>query len=117
MITRKDIIKAYSFLRTHENSIPDETLDFIKKSAIDNLNKIQNIERAKVGSDVLADNVDLHDVSLASQTVESSETSVEGALASTSQAKEDFELKITAMNIDGRPFCFNCNQPFPLKSD
>lgn len=34
MIKREDIIEAYLFLRENNQTIPDETLDFIKESSI-----------------------------------------------------------------------------------
>jgi len=34
MIDRKEIISAYIFLRTHNNTISDQTLDFIKDAAL-----------------------------------------------------------------------------------
>lgn len=37
MITKKDITDAYVFLRTKNNSIPDEVLDFIKDAALEKL--------------------------------------------------------------------------------
>jgi protein-arginine kinase activator protein McsA len=47
MITRELIIEAYLFLRKNNQSIPDETLDFIKHSALEALanssNDIQNV--------------------------------------------------------------------------
>lgn len=41
MITKKDITDAYVFLRTHNNSIPSEVLDFIKNAALEKLEKNQ----------------------------------------------------------------------------
>jgi len=37
MITKKDIIDAYVFLRKNNQSIPDEVLDFIKDTCIEKL--------------------------------------------------------------------------------
>lgn len=37
MITKKNIIDAYIFLRTKNNSIPDEVLDFTKDAALEKL--------------------------------------------------------------------------------
>lgn len=37
MITKKDILGAYVFLRTKNNDIPDEVLDFIKDAALKKL--------------------------------------------------------------------------------
>lgn len=37
MITKHDIIDAYAFLRTNNNSISDEVLDFIKDASLKEL--------------------------------------------------------------------------------
>lgn len=37
MVTRKDILNAYVFLRIRNHSIPDEVLDFIKDAALEKL--------------------------------------------------------------------------------
>jgi len=34
MIKEKDILEAWSFLRRHNHSLPDELLDFIKESSL-----------------------------------------------------------------------------------
>ena len=40
MITQKEILGAYVFLRTNNQSIPDEVLDFIKDAALEKLKAI-----------------------------------------------------------------------------
>lgn len=37
MVTKKDILDAYAFLRTKNQSIPDEVLDFIKDASLEKL--------------------------------------------------------------------------------
>lgn len=37
MVTRKDILNAWVFLRIRNHSIPDEVLDFIKNAALEKL--------------------------------------------------------------------------------
>ena len=41
MVTKQSIIEAYVFLRTKNQSIPDETLDFMKDAALEALAKIE----------------------------------------------------------------------------
>lgn len=41
MITKKDIIDAYVFLRKNNQSIPDEVLDFIKDTCIEKLDLME----------------------------------------------------------------------------
>jgi len=47
---KKDIIKAYLFLREHEHTIPSETLDYIKDAALkyDKLESLREAARAVV---------------------------------------------------------------------
>jgi len=40
VITQKEILDAYVFLRTNNQSIPDEVLDFIKDAALEKLKAI-----------------------------------------------------------------------------
>lgn len=40
MVTPETIIEAYLFLRKHNHSIPDETLDFMKHASIEKLEEI-----------------------------------------------------------------------------
>lgn len=40
MVTRKDILNAWVFLRIRNHSIPDEVLDFIKNAALEKLEPI-----------------------------------------------------------------------------
>ena len=41
MITKKDIMDAYVFLRTKNNTIPDEVLNFIKDAALEKLEPVE----------------------------------------------------------------------------
>jgi exosome complex RNA-binding protein Csl4 len=41
MITKKDIIDTYVFLRKNNHSIPDEVLDFIKDTCIEKIDLIE----------------------------------------------------------------------------
>lgn len=50
MITKKEIMDAYVFLRTKNNSIPDEVLDFIKDTALE---KLKNQTTGESNNDVL----------------------------------------------------------------
>jgi hypothetical protein len=44
MITRQSIIEAYVFLRTNNQSLPDEVLDFIKGAALEKLGEVKDAE-------------------------------------------------------------------------
>lgn len=49
----KDIIDAYCKIRTIDQTIPDDVLDFMKEAAIEKLNKIKSHELyLKMKSDV-----------------------------------------------------------------
>lgn len=39
MVTEKQIIEVWAFLRTENNSLPDEVIDFIKDASLAILNK------------------------------------------------------------------------------
>lgn len=63
MITKKDIIDAYVFLRKNNQSIPDEVLDFIKDTCIEKLDLIEKendysnpVQCPKCGGNLLIDN-------------------------------------------------------------
>lgn len=43
MITKETIMEAYLFLRKENQSIPDETLDFIKQVSLEALTKSENL--------------------------------------------------------------------------
>ena len=47
MITEKTIIEAYVFLRENNQTIPDETLDFMKGASLEKLKEINKIEPEK----------------------------------------------------------------------
>ena len=42
MINKNDIIDAYVFLREHNQSIPSETLDFMKDVSLRELERVEN---------------------------------------------------------------------------
>jgi hypothetical protein len=44
LINKKLIMKAWTFLREKEMSIPDETLDFMRDAAIEKLERIEKVE-------------------------------------------------------------------------
>lgn len=43
MVTKETILEAYIFLRENNNTIPDETLDFIKRVCMDEIDKKNGI--------------------------------------------------------------------------
>lgn len=47
MVTKAEILEAWVFLRKHNNSVPDETLDFIKDSAYEKLEKQEKLNKKK----------------------------------------------------------------------
>lgn len=46
-MTRQEIMDAYVFLRTHNNSIPDDTLDFIKDAALSAFDKLNGCKQCE----------------------------------------------------------------------
>ena len=42
MINRKDILEAYSFMRRHNHSLPDELLDFMKDASLSAFDSLDN---------------------------------------------------------------------------
>lgn len=44
MINKEDITDCYLFLRKYNQSIPDETLDFILKSSLEKLRSIDGVK-------------------------------------------------------------------------
>lgn len=47
-MTKEDIIKAYVRIRTIDNSIPDEVLDFMLNAALEILKQSTSTERGQV---------------------------------------------------------------------
>lgn len=53
MVSKEKIIEAYSFLRQHNQSIPDETLDFMKEESL------KALDLQKCNSQIV-NNIDQH---------------------------------------------------------
>ena len=43
MVTEKQIIDAYLFLRKKNHSLPDEVLEFMKKAALQKLKELESV--------------------------------------------------------------------------
>ena len=50
---KEDIINAYCRIRTIDNTIPDDVLDFMKNAAIEKLEALENRDKKVIGKTVL----------------------------------------------------------------